>query len=83
VHPPLEIGKIDRGSSTVLTYIREESAPMPGNVMSRRQIGSILTCCCTALSKTAICSRSCRQVASSGRTIKTILGASSSSASTP
>jgi len=51
---------------------------MPGTVIRRRQIGSALTRCCTALSKTAICSRSCRQVASNGRTIKPISGAPSS-----
>src|SRR3954466_8042332 len=56
------------GFSTVLTYISEERAPIPGTVISRRQIGSALTCCSTALSKTAICWRSCRHVASRGRT---------------
>src|SRR3954470_3648818 len=52
----------------VLTYNSEERGPIPGTVISRRQIGSALTCCSTALSKTAICWRSCRHVASRGRT---------------
>ena len=57
------------GSSTVLTYASADSTPMPGTLMSSRHEEFNLTNTRIALSKTAICSRSCRQAMSMGRTI--------------
>jgi hypothetical protein len=52
------------GSSTVLTYASAESTPMPGTLMSSRHAEFDLTNTRIALSKAAICSRSCRQATS-------------------
>jgi hypothetical protein len=51
-----------------------ESTPIPGTLMSSRQAVFDLTNTRIALSKTAICSRSCRQATSIGRLPKIILG---------
>ncbi len=58
------------GSSTVLTYASAENTPTPGTLMSSRQAEFDLTNTRIALSKTAICWRSCRQATSLGRTIR-------------
>ena len=53
----------------MLTYASAESTPIPGTLMSSRQAEFDLTNTRIALSKTAICSRTCRQATSIGRTI--------------